>query len=245
MQVLVQESGAVMSVGARSNHKLDLCTNDTTRMTISNAGNVGIGGAPTGGLFKFDVIGGRTSLNANSETYALGVRYNSTTGIYYIGATNSASPDLVFSQIGGGERMRLGDGGGLSVGTTAVGAAGEIRATNNITAYYSDARLKDFKGKIGDALYKVSQLNGYYYTENEKAEEFGYNNKELQVGVSAQEVQAVLPEVVTPAPFDLNENNESKSGENYMTVRYEKLVPLLIEAIKELKAEVEALKAGK
>jgi hypothetical protein len=152
---------------------------------------------------------------------------------------------LVFSNAAGTERMRLGDGGGLSVGTTAVGTAGEIRATNNITAYYSDARLKDFKGKIGDALYKVSQLNGYYYTENEKAEEFGYNNKELQVGVSAQEVQAVLPEVVTPAPFDLDADGKSKSGEDYMTVRYEKLVPLLIEAIKELKAEVEALKAGK
>jgi hypothetical protein len=133
----------------------------------------------------------------------------------------------------------------LGVNTAASGTAGEIRATNNITAYYSDARLKDFKGKIGDALYKVSQLNGYYFTENAKAEEFGYNNKELQVGVSAQEVKAILPEVIAPAPFDMNENNESKSGENYMTVRYEKLVPLLIEAIKELKAEVEALKAGR
>jgi hypothetical protein len=134
---------------------------------------------------------------------------------------------------------------GLGVGTAASGTAGEIRATNNITAYYSDARLKDFKGKIGDALYKVSQLNGYYYTENEKAEEFGFNNKELQVGVSAQEVKAILPEVIAPAPFDMDAENKSKSGEDYMTVRYEKLVPLLIEAIKELKAEVEALKAGK
>jgi hypothetical protein len=218
-------------------------TNSAERMRITSTGNVGIGTASP--ATRLDVVGGRTTLAANSETYALGVRYLSSTGPYYIGATNSASPDLVFSQVGGSERMRLGDGGGLSVGTTAVGTAGEIRATNNITAYYSDARLKDFKGKIGDALYKVSQLNGYYYTENEKAEEFGYNNKELQVGVSAQEVQAVLPEVIAPAPFDMNENNESKSGDNYMTVRYEKLVPLLIEAIKELKAEVEALKAGK
>jgi hypothetical protein len=135
--------------------------------------------------------------------------------------------------------------GALGVGTAASTTAGEIRATNNITAYYSDARLKDFKGKIGDALYKVSQLNGYYYTENEKAEEFGFNNKELQVGVSAQEVKAILPEVIAPAPFDMDAENKSKSGEDYMTVRYEKLVPLLIEAIKELKAEVEALKAAK
>jgi hypothetical protein len=135
--------------------------------------------------------------------------------------------------------------GSFGVGTAASGTAGEIRATNNITAYYSDARLKDFKGKIGDALYKVSQLNGYYYTENEKAEEFGFNNKELQVGVSAQEVKAILPEVIAPAPFDMDAQDKSKSGEDYMTVRYEKLVPLLIEAIKELKAEVEALKAAK
>jgi hypothetical protein len=135
--------------------------------------------------------------------------------------------------------------GSFGVGTAASGTAGEIRATNNVTAYYSDARLKDFKGKIGDALYKVSQLNGYYYTENEKAEEFGFNNKELHVGVSAQEVKAILPEVIAPAPFDMDAENKSKSGEDYMTVRYEKLVPLLIEAIKELKAEVEALKAGR
>jgi hypothetical protein len=139
--------------------------------------------------------------------------------------------------------------GSFGVGTAASGTAGEIRATNNVTAYYSDARLKDFKGKIGGALDKVSQLNGYYYTENAKAEEFGYNNKAMQVGVSAQEVQAVLPEIVTAAPFDIakdEDGNEiSKSGENYMTVRYERLVPLLIEAIKELTAKVEALEGKK
>jgi hypothetical protein len=133
----------------------------------------------------------------------------------------------------------------LGVGTAASGTSGEIRATNNVTAYYSDARLKDFRGKIGDALHKVGQLNGYYFTENAKAEEFGYHNKELQVGVSAQEVQAVLPEVIAAAPFDIDESNQSKSGENYITVRYEKLVPLLIEAIKELSAKVEALEGKK
>jgi hypothetical protein len=134
----------------------------------------------------------------------------------------------------------------LGIGTAGSGTAGEIRATNNITAYYSDGRLKDVVGKINNPLDKISKINGYYYRENKKAEEFGYYNKELQVGVSAQEIEAVLPEIVTPAPFDIgkdiNGNEYSKSGQHYKTVRYERIVPLLIEAIKELKQELDLLK---
>ena len=76
-------------------------------------------------------------------------------------------------------------------------------------------------------------------------ESLGYK-KENMVGVLAQDVEKVLPEAVKPAPFDLiriDENTEiSRSGENYKTVQYEKLVPLLIEAIKELKLELDTLK---
>jgi hypothetical protein len=121
----------------------------------------------------------------------------------------------------------------LGVGTAASGVTGEIRATNAITAYYSDARLKDFHGRIDGALSKVQQLNGYYFTENETAKSLGYTNTRMQVGVSAQEVESVLPEVVTEAPI----------SDEYKTVWYDKLVPLLIEAIKELKAEVDELRA--
>ena len=127
--------------------------------------------------------------------------------------------------------------GSFGVGTAASGTTGEIRATNNVTAYYSDARLKDFKGTIHNALAKVLLLNGYYFTENEKAKELGYNNDKVQVGVSAQEVEVVLPEVVTEAPI-----NDNFEGADYKTVYYDKLVPLLIEAIKELKAEIDELK---
>lgn len=127
--------------------------------------------------------------------------------------------------------------GSLGIGTAASGTAGEIRATNNITAFYSDARLKDFKGTIPNALDKVLALNGYYFTENQKAKELGYNNDKMQVGVSAQEVEAVMPEVVTDAPINAN-----FEGADYKTVYYDKLVPLLIEAIKELKAEIDELK---
>ena len=73
-------------------------------------------------------------------------------------------------------------------------------------------------------LDKVKQLNGYYYVENEVAKGLGYDNEDMQVGLSAQEVQKVLPEVVTKAPID----------EEYLTIWYDKLIPLLIEAVKEL-----------
>ena len=118
----------------------------------------------------------------------------------------------------------------LGVGTAGSGTAGEIRATNNITAYYSDDRLKNNLGNIPNALDKLKTLNGFYYEANQTAVDLGYEVKK-EVGVSAQQVQAIMPEVVAPAPID----------ENYLTVRYERLVPLLIEAIKELNSKVEDL----
>ena len=131
-----------------------------------------------------------------------------------------------------------GTNGSLGVGTTASGTAGEIRATNQITAYFSDARLKTFEGRINNALNKVMSLNGYYFKENEVAKSLGYTNDNRQVGVSAQEVNSVLPEVVSAAPI-----NDAVNGADYMTVHYEKLVPLLIEAIKEQQVQINELKA--
>lgn len=134
--------------------------------------------------------------------------------------------------------------GSLGIGTAASGTAGEIRATNQITSYYSDERLKEDIVEIQDALEKVMSLRGVTYKPNSIAESLGYK-KQNEVGVIAQDVEKVLPEAVKPAPFDimLFENTEiSRSGENYKTVQYEKLVPLLIEAIKELNKEVQQLK---
>jgi hypothetical protein len=137
--------------------------------------------------------------------------------------------------------------GSLGIGTAASGTAGEIRATNQITSYYSDERLKEDIVEITDALEKVMALRGVTYKPNSIAESLGYK-KQNEVGVIAQDVEKVLPEAVKPAPFDimLFENTEiSRSGENYKTVQYEKLVPLLIEAIKELNNQVQELKGVK
>ena len=118
---------------------------------------------------------------------------------------------------------------------------GAITATGDITAYYSDKRLKDISGNIDSALDKVNQISGVYYKQNELAETFGYTNYNQQVGVIAQEIQSVLPEAIALAPFDRDENGNSKSGENYLTVHYEKIIPLLIQSIKELSAKVKEL----
>lgn len=117
-----------------------------------------------------------------------------------------------------------------------------LNKTIGCSCVFSDERLKDVKGNIENALDKVMTLNGVLYTQNTKAEEYGFNDYGMQAGLLAQEVQKVLPEVVVPAPFDIDERGRSKSGENYMTVQYEKMVPLLIEAIKELSEEVNRLK---
>ena len=122
-----------------------------------------------------------------------------------------------------------------------------ITATGDIIAYYSDERLKTKKGAITNALDKVSKLNGFYYKNNDLAKSFGYKSDDVQLGLSAQEVQAVLPEIVTSAPFDreiLEDGTEiSKSGENYLTVNYAKVVPLLIEAIKEQQLQINDLRS--
>jgi len=122
---------------------------------------------------------------------------------------------------------------GITAPTQALHVVGDIVATGNITAYFSDERLKDFKGTIPNALDKVAQLNGYYYTPNETAQALGVDNNGVEVGVSAQEVEAVLPEIVT----------DSVVGKDYKTVMYEKLTPLLIEAVKELTQKVAELES--
>ena len=198
---------------------------------LSNTGNIDSG------------TGKNISLNADDsgQTTRLQWKYSGTAQAWV--ERVNANGAMAFG-VQSSERMRISAAGGFSVGTTADPGAGAIYATGNITAYYSDARLKTVSGKIENALDKVAQLSGVYYTNNSVAKSFGYDSDEVQVGVLAQDVEAVLPQIVKAAPFDLDQDGNSKSGENYKTVQYERLVPLLIEAINELRAEVKALKGA-
>ena len=135
--------------------------------------------------------------------------------------------------------FRVGNGKGTQI-ALFTGSTGALAITGDITAYASDERLKENITPITNAVNKVKAITGVNYNWNDLAGTFGYENKNTQVGVLAQDVQKVLPEIVVPAPFDDN-NGVSKSGENYLTVKYEKLTPLLIEAIKEQQQQIELL----
>jgi hypothetical protein len=196
----------------------DTTTNATRYLTFTSASTGSITGAnvsstklsfnpSTGVLTSTSFTGAGTGLTGTASSLTAGTASALTTGNNY--QVNS-----------------------LGIGTAASGTAGEIRATNNITAYYSDDRLKTKLGKIENALAMVCELEGFYYEANKTAQAFGYTVQK-EVGVSAQSTQKNMPEIVAPAPID----------DKYLTVRYERFAPYLIEAIKELKAKVDLLES--
>lgn len=124
-----------------------------------------------------------------------------------------------------------------------------FEAIGDVTAFSSDRRLKENFKYIDSPLEKVLNLNGYTFDWKDTVKELGFSPKieKNDVGLIAQEVQEVIPQAVAPAPFDQEwdgdaEKNISKSGEDYLTVKYEKLVPLLVEAIKEQQQQIDELR---
>ena len=145
---------------------------------------------------------------------------------------------LVFS--GGGTGPIYIDYPGVVAGRMNLDNNGALTIRGALTQNASDRRLKNNIQNIPNALNKINQLNGITFTWDTNIYNIGRVN---DIGVIAQEVQEVLPDAVALAPFDTDHvNGGSLSGENYLTVYYEKLIPLLIEGIKELKAEIEILK---
>jgi hypothetical protein len=119
---------------------------------------------------------------------------------------------------------------------------GDMTAAGNVTAY-SDPRLKEDIKKIDDPLGKVLALNGVRFRWKQSSV-IGHPG-EHDYGVLANEVEAVMPELVKGSVF------EAPEGDTYKTVSYDKLVPVLIEAIKEqqvqiakLREEITSLKQG-
>jgi hypothetical protein len=164
--------------------------------------------------------------------------YNNTlTLASFTSATSTSTGALqVRGGVGIGGTVYL--GGYLQVGTTSTttGTNGEIRATNEITAYFgSDIRLKENIQLIADPITLVNQIRGVRFDWTEdyiqgRGGEDGYFVRKHDIGVIAQEIESILPEIV------------ADRDDGFKAVKYEKIVPLLIEAIKELHKEIEILK---
>lgn len=127
----------------------------------------------------------------------------------------------------------------IGVGTTASATTGQIRATDDITAFYSsDFSLKENIHNIPSASDKIEQLNGVLfdwkqeYIDNNGGED-GYFIRKSDVGVIAQDVEKVLPEIVGTRPNGIK------------AVKYDRLCALLIEGFKEMKNEIKKLKESK
>ena len=205
------------------------------RMRIDTNGNVGIGVSTVTAGYKVDIsggvriVGGGAILLQNTGDITA-YRAGGTTGVIFLNSTST--------------RYLFYNGTNYELNAAALAVGGAITATGEITAFSSDARLKTDVSPLTDALRKVQELHGVRFSWTEQAKELGVSFKnQSDVGVMAQDVQRVLPEAIRPAPFDTDPQGNSKSGENYLTVQYEKLTVLLIEAIKEQQQQIEQLTA--
>ena len=137
----------------------------------------------------------------------------------------------------------------ISVGTSCnidtLTVDGAIICSKGITTSFSDNRLKNYTSNIENPIDLINRINGFHFTPNDLATTYGFS-KTPDVGLSAQEVQSILPEIVKLAPFDMTRDNYnnivSKSGDNFLTICYEKMAPLFVECIKALKKEINELR---
>lgn len=190
-------------------------------------------------------------LYSNSSTWGLYsgaggalIQYNRGNGRIYVGGIDTQ--DIVKNNGGtysinvtgsSGSALALVAGNyyqvaGIGVGTPAAGSAGDVRATGNITAFYSsDARLKENVVTIPSALNMVNSMRGVKfdwtaeYIEKNGGED-GYFIRKNDIGVIADELEIVLPELV------------ATKQDGYKGVKYDRICAVLIEAIKELDKKV-------
>jgi hypothetical protein len=184
----------------------------------------------------------------------IGASEGQSSPIYTIGSSYEPAATTLSNMYGigftaGGSFFPSGASGwGLYVADNGVarvflsGGNGEITATGNITAYASDRRLKTNITPITNAVDKLMQINGVEFDWVDNIQDIGFIPQQMhETGVIAQEIQAVIPDAVKTAPFNKNATDIAGFDSDYLTVDKEKIVPLLIEAIKEQQAHINRL----
>ena len=240
------------TVGSSICFQTGLSTTVAERMRITSAGNVGIG--ISNPVAKLDVFSSGTVQTAVlgrglDGNFRLTTRQDVSTntdgsiigeiGVDYITTKNTAvrfhrggsttGGFISFTTNDGSERMRITSAGAMGLGVTPTNTAGRFEASNDIVAYSSsDRRWKTNIKNIDSPLEKISKINGveFDWIEDEPV----HGNKGHDIGVIAQEIEQILPDAV----------QTRESG--MKAVKYEKVIPLLIEAIKEQQKQIEELK---
>jgi hypothetical protein len=181
---------------------------------------------PNSSTFTTPIVNSTTGIrggNGSAGAAAFSFATNTNMGMYLIG-TNT----LGFSTTGA-ERLRITAGGAMGLGVIPTNTAGRFEASNDIVAYStSDKRWKNNIVKIDSPLEKISQINGVEFDWIE--DEPFHGNKGHDVGIIAQEIELVIPEAV----------QTRESG--MKAVQYDKIIPLLIESIKEQQKQIDELK---
>jgi hypothetical protein len=212
--------------------------NSVLRMSLSNAGALS-------GLASL----GATTVNATNMSASgtiTGAQVTSTGGVTAQGGSYAANWFRVNTDATGlysdvnAVGVQLNAGRVDIYNATYLGAP-TILATGQVYSYYSDDRLKTRTMPIGMACARLGRLDAFLYRRNELAQSFGYADDGEYMGLSAQQVKREFPQAVALAPFDVTLAGGSKSGENYLTICYENLVPALVAAVKELTARLDLI----
>jgi hypothetical protein len=257
----IRMSGSISKVRMGTKNLSELTGTEDQRTVYLGQGGVKITGAwdsDNGGSYPSYIT------LAVEDSYAKAIFLNTIVGysseLVFMAAYPQANNTTLRIPNGGAQIQNIASFPYTGVGNQGYALrVGSIQGTTaefsgDVTANTSDKRLKTNIVNIDSPLEKISKINGVYFNWNELAKELDEKNTEIrEVGFIAQEVQEVLPEIIKRAPFDTTMDEsitdrveyKSKSGEEYLTIQYEKIVPLLVECIKELKSEIEELKKNR
>jgi hypothetical protein len=207
----------------------------TLPITVVTAGSgiSVVGTTVSSTITQYTDANARASISGSS-----GITYNSTTGVIYNNITNNNQltngSGFITDYTETSTLANVTARGATTTAALSTGAltvTGGITATGEITAYFSDANLKKDIVEIQDPIAKLMSIRGVTFRPNQTALDLGITDKE-EVGVIAQEIEAVLPQLVTPSAFP-----------GFKTVKYDKLTALLIEAVKAQQLQIDALSA--
>jgi hypothetical protein len=236
--ITAPDSSTWTSAGMNNVKSLGIGMSPTYALDVTSAAGVRFLGSSTETVIRMASSAGTIGYIGDAkDCYYSGASYNdfsvvATGALYFANASGSAT---LFCN-GTTEVGRYASDGSFLVGTTTSVGGGAIAATGNVTAYYSDMRLKTKLGPIVDPIAMVRAMEGFYYEDNDLAVSLGYK-RHRQVGLSAQSVQAVLPEVTDRAPIS------DKAGVELLTLHYDRIVAVLVEAIKVQAGQIDALNA--